>query len=228
MTFGRAVKKAIKEYLRQYGFKYKDYSFRTPHNEDMTFYFYYADETHFRPQYYYVKMAAKITSLHLSNILNDLTEGKLYYMDNPSYVGPMFQMTTTGTDIIHSEFFGSRDMEENMAEFKHVFETTILPIYEKYSCQKTLFTCAIHDKPAIKWCRIAQHYIPLAYYFESRFDEMFQYIDERLNFFKENLEEAPNLSEQIDVFSTMRKNLQIWIEEKRTFKVDDEYMPVFK
>ena len=54
MTFGRAVKKAIKEYLRQYGFKYKDYSFRTPHNEDMTFYFYYADETHFRPQYYYV------------------------------------------------------------------------------------------------------------------------------------------------------------------------------
>ncbi len=243
MTFGRAVKKAIKEYLHQYGFKYKDYSFYKPYNDDMTLNFFYADETHFRPQYYYVKMVAQIVSIHLNEILNELAEGKIDHLQTLTNSSPLVQRVTD-TGIIHSEFFGNRDMEENMAEFRHVFETTILPIYEKYSCQKALFTCAIHDKLSIKWCHNVHHYIPLAYYFEGRFDEMFQYIDERLNFFKESMVDISRLSEQTDIgnamvsnlrcseqmyiLSIMRRNLQIWIEKKRAFKVDDEYLPVFK
>ena len=243
MTFGKAVKKAIKEYVSQYGFKYKDYSFYKPYNDDMTLNFFYADETHFIPQYYYVKMFAQIVSIHLNEILNELAEGKIGHLQPLNYSSPLFQ-GVTDTDFIHSEFFGNRDMEENMAEFKHVFETTILPIYERYSSQKALFTCAIHDKPAIKWSVNAHHYIPLAYYFEGRFDEMFQYIDERLNFFKEGLIDISRLSkpndignamvtnlkcsEELYILCIMRKNLQIWINKKRVFKVDDEYLPVFK
>ena len=130
MTFGKAVKKAIKEYVSQYGFKYKDYSFYKPYNDDMTLNFFYADETHFIPQYYYVKMFAQIVSIHLNEILNELAEGKIGHLQPLNYSSPLFQ-GVTDTDFIHSEFFGNRDMEENMAEFKHVFETTILPIYER-------------------------------------------------------------------------------------------------
>ena len=243
MTFGRAVEKAIKEYLRQYGFKSKGYSFYKPFNDDLTLYFGYADETHFRPQYYYVKMYVRVVSVHLNEILNELAEGKIDYLQTLTLATPLNQVTTE-TDFIHSEFFGNRDMEENMAEFKNVFETVVLPIYEKYSCQKALFTCAIHDKQAIKWCRYVHHYMPLAYYFEGRFDEMFQYVDERLNFFKESIVDISRLSEQIDIrdailtnlhcseqmyiLSIMRRNLQIWVEDKRAFKVDDECLPVFK
>ena len=42
MTFGRAVIKAIKEYLSQYGFKPVGYAFGKPYTEDMTFYFYHS------------------------------------------------------------------------------------------------------------------------------------------------------------------------------------------
>ena len=73
---------------------------------------------------------------------------------------------------------------------------------------------------------------------------MFQYIDERLNFFKEGLIDISRLSkpndignamvtnlkcsEELYILCIMRKNLQIWINKKRVFKVDDEYLPVFK
>ena len=244
MTFGRAVIKAIKEYLSQYGFKPVGYALGKPYTEDMTFYFYHSMETHFQPQYYYVQIGVQVVSVHLNEILNDLSEGKIEHLQSSlSESSPLFQ-GVTDTNGIHSEFFGNRDIEENMAEFRHVFETTVLPIYEKYSCQKALFTCAIHDKPAIKQSVNAHHYIPLAYYFEGRFDEMFQYIDERLNFFKEGLIDISRLSkpndignamvtnlkcsEELYILCIMRKNLQIWINKKRVFKVDDEYLPVFK
>ena len=243
MTYRGAVTKTIKEYLLQQGFKYKEDEFYKPCNDDMIFRFGCAKETHFRSQYYYVKMYVRVVSVHLNEILNELAEGKIDYLQTLTLATPLNQVTTE-TDFIHSEFFGNRDMEENMAEFKNVFETVVLPIYEKYSCQKALFTCAIHDKQAIKWCRYVHHYMPLAYYFEGRFDEMFQYVNERLNFFKESIVDISRLSEQIDIrdailtnlhcseqmyiLSIMRRNLQIWVEDKRAFKVDDECLPVFK
>ena len=104
MTFGKAVKKAIKEYVSQYGFKYKDYSFYKPYNDDMTLNFFYADETHFIPQYYYVKMFAQIVSIHLNEILNELAEGKIGHLQPLNYSSPLFQ-GVTDTDFIHSEFF---------------------------------------------------------------------------------------------------------------------------
>ena len=244
MTFGRAVEKAIKEYLRQQGFKPVGYAFGKPHTDDMAFYFYHTMETRFQPQYYYIQMGAQVVSVHLNKILHELVEGKIEHLqDSFTESNPLFQ-ATTGTENIYTEFLGERDMEENMSRFRHTFETIILPVYEKYSNQKALFTCAIHDKQAIKKNINVHHYIPLAYYFENRFDEMFQYIDERLNFFKEGIVDISRLSEhtdignamvtnlrcseQIYILSIMRRNLQIWVEDKRVFKVDDEYLPVFK
>ena len=121
-----------------------------------------------------------------------------------------------------------------MAEFDRMYREDIQRIYDKYPDVKSIYTSAAHDEyynlintPCI-W-----YYAPLAYFFEGEFDKAFAFIDDRIERAKyledRELKNWGSVSEEtLDVrrsYLVYRKNLQKWIDERRTFKVGDEYLP---
>lgn len=175
-----------------------------------------------------------VASKSLNDVLYEVTEGMEIADLNPYFVGPVYQCSLDGVGNLYTEFIGARSMEENMAEFDRMYREDIQRIYDKCPDVKSIYTSAAHDEyynlintPCV-W-----YYAPLAYFFEGEFDKAFAFIDDRIERAKyledRALKNRGSVSEEtLDVrrsYLVYRKNLQKWIDERRTFKVGDEYLP---
>ncbi len=246
MTFKREMGKAIKGYLKPLGFKYvaKDFVHIRRYSDDISHRIGYADETHSRPHYYFLKIAVGVASKRLNEILWEATDGEEDSREN--VIGPVYltiyrkalsdEEYSQQKHFIHCEFIGERSMDENLADFDKMYHEHAQTIFNKYSTQKAIFLHPITDpyfnrvhSPCLCF------YVPLAYYFNGDFDKAYAYIDKRIEieekYIKEIQAKGYTISEETlhcrRVYTAMRKNLKKWIEEKRTFLVDDEYLPNF-
>ena len=231
MTFKNQMEKAIKEYLAPLGFKYnaKKYAYIRYFNEDLTQSISYADENHYRKHYYFLRTSATVTSNLLNIILYEVTDGLMDYRggrESPAYLN-----TLDGKEVIHTEFMGERPMEENIADFDRMYKKEVLQVFDKFKTTKDVFLCPLREEFFNPYNRpYVWYYVPLAFYFNSEFDKAFEYIQERLDIEYKMIERfGPHESatQTINIYEAIRKNLKQWIAERRQFKIDDEYLPIF-
>ena len=241
-SFKRESEKAIKELLSQLGFAYKakEYTYFRNMNEDIIYNVNCSMTSCFRNHYYEVKINPSVASRSLNYILHEVTDGRVDFRD--TFAGPIWRYwDNISKSQIFVEFIGDRPMEENVKDFKEAIEKNALPLYALYSTQKSIYTFASDLDNYDNKTYYRDDYVPLAYFFKGEFDKAFTYIDE---FIKKQQELAkvaempptrPGLHlnpeayyKDIETFQTYKKNLQKWIEEKRQFKVDDEYLPIYK
>ena len=228
--------KAIKEYLAPLGFKYnaKKYAYVKKVNEDLTQMIRCSEETHYRKQYFYLRISATVSSNLLNEILYQVTDGIMDYRgecESPAYLN-----TLDGKEVIHTEFMGERPMEENIADFDRIYKKDILQVFDKFRTTRDVFLCPLREEffnPYNRCC--TWYYVPLAYYFNSEFDKAFEFIDKRIEIAKGSeariIERYGSLddedTEDRRTYEAMHKNLKQWIAERRQFKIDDEYLPHF-
>ncbi len=234
MTFKRQMEKAIKAYLGQYGFKYypKVYSYEKRLNEEISYSIGHTTASCYQKQYFELRIFVTVASRSLNEILYEVTNGIIDYRDfdgSPAYINVL-----DDDSAMEMMFTGERSIEENIAEFDRIYKEQVQRVFEKYCSMKSIYTCPLHDKNFnILNTPYIFFYIPLAYYFEGRYDEMFKHIDKRLEIedvhIKKVLERYGELREETteyrDAYLNMRDNLKKWIVEGRQFKVDDEYLP---
>ena len=178
MTFKNQMEKAIKEYLAPLGFKYnaKKYAYVKKVNEDLTQMIRCSEETHYRKQYFYLRISATVSSNLLNEILYQVTDGIMDYRgecESPAYLN-----TLDGKEVIHTEFMGERPMEENIADFDRIYKKDILQVFDKFRTTRDVFLCPLREEffnPYNRCC--TWYYVPLAYYFNSEFDKAFEFID---------------------------------------------------
>lgn len=230
MSYEGQMERAVKKVLKPQGYKYDSeiYAHIKPISTDIDHQIRYSVEHRFRAHYLFLGFAVQVISKSLNEIIYELTDG-LADWRNYSF-GPIFQTHIDDENEIYTEFLGERTMEENISCFVKVYENMIVPILDKYTTQKSIYTCAIHDNMAVKHNRHNSVFIPIAYYIEGEFDKAIEYIDSYVLKQRQAKIEYPNvttLDDRIVLFEAYKKNLLKWIQEKRTFKVDSEYLPVF-
>ena len=73
--------------------------------------------------------------------------------------------------------------------------------------------------------------MPLAYFFNSEFIKAFKFIKERLEIVEYLINEfglnETNI-ETLEIYRNYSQNLTKWINDRRIFKVDDEYLPIYE
>ena len=231
MTYKREIEKAIKSYLAPLGFKYnaKKYAYVKKVNEDLTQMIRCSEETHYRKQYFYLRISATVSSNLLNEILYQVTDGIMDYRgecESPAYLN-----TLDGKEVIHTEFMGERPMEENIADFDRMYKKEVLQVFAKFKTTKDVFLCPLREEFFNPYNRpYVGYYVPLAFYFNSEFDKAFEYIQERIDIEYKMIERfGPHESatQTINIYEAIRKNLKQWIAERRQFKIDDEYLPIF-
>ena len=231
MSYKREMEKAIKGYLAPFGFKYKAQycSYVRMLNEDIEQSRSYADETHNRNHYFFLRVSATVSSMSLNEILYEITDGKIDFRDFVST--PAYLNTLDGMDVIHTEFIGERPMSENIESFANMFQYDIQTVFDKFKTQKEIYLSPIREKYFNPYNRVdVWYYVPLAYYFNGEFDKAFAFIDERVRIAYELIErfgKSETDLKTLNIYEAYRKNLKNWIAKKHTFKVDDEYLPRF-
>ena len=229
MTYRREIEKAIKAYLSQYGFKHypEGFGYEKRLNDEFSYSLLCTTTSYFK-----VNIAVTVTSKSLNEILYEVTNGIIDYRNvagSPAYINVL-----DDDSAMEMMFTGERSIKENIAEFDRIYKGQVQSVFDKYSSMKSIYTCPLHDKNFnILNTPYIFFYIPLAYYFEGRYDEMFKHIDKRLEIedvhIKKVLERYGELREETteyrDAYLNMRDNLKKWIAEGRQFKVDDEYLP---
>jgi len=239
IPFKRQMEKAIKGYLSPLGFKYfpKEYIYIRYYSDDIVQSIRYADETHSKPRYYFLRTAIGVGSLSLAQILGEVTNGLRGNYIHPT--GPAYFLNNKDIDnpfddtlYIHSEFIGDRPMEENIADFDRMFKEDAQLIFDKYITQKAIFLCPITD-PFFNQIHSLDNwfYVPLAYFFNSEFIKAFEFIKERLEIVEYLINEfglnETNI-ETLEIYRNYSQNLTKWINDRRIFKVDDEYLPIYE
>jgi len=240
MTYRREVEKAIKGYLYPLGYKYKPkkYRYYRLYTEDITHDICFADETHGRRQYYFMRAAIGVGSKTLNDILFEVTDGIIDYRDLD--IGPVYHSRLkfnterySDYEYIHCEFIGDRPMEENIADLDRMYKTDAQFLFDMYNTQKAIYTCPAHEEvlpfnpvntPGVFY------YGPLGFFFDGQFDKAFEYIERWIQIAKENINMygvCDEFLESKSAYEAMRKNLKKWIAERRQFKVDDEYLPSY-
>lgn len=235
MSYRKEVNKNINEYLKAHGFAYKSkkYIYVRDYNDDIVQGIGFAEETWHVPLRYFMRTFITIASKSLNDILFEVSNGMLDY--RKKYTSPAyFCQYNDGIeyeDCIHTIFISNKSMEDNIHEFDIMFNGVVQMIYKKYSKQKDIYLCPITDKyfnqikAPCNW-----YYVPLAYFFNGEFRKAFMFIDERIAIENRMIERfGPHSSsdETISIYETYRSNLEKWIADKRQFKVDDEYLPVY-
>ena len=238
MTYRNEVEKAIKGYLYPLGYKRKpkSYKYHYAYNNDISRSIGFADETHGRTHYYFMRTFIGVSSRSLNDILCELTDGIIDHRD--LNIGPVYQcsikkLTYSDDDYIHCEFIGDRPMEENIADLDRMFKTDAQFLFDMYSTQKAIYTCSAHEEvlpfnpvntPGVFY------YGPLGFFFDGQFDKAFEYIERWIQIAKENINMygvCDEFLESKSAYEAMRKNLKKWIAERRQFKVDNEYLPSY-
>lgn len=241
MTFKRESEKAIKELLSQFGFAYKakEYIYFRNMNDDIIYMINCAMMSCFRNHYYEVKICPSVTSRSLNYILHEVTDGRVDFRD--TFAGPIWRYwDNISKSQIFVEFIGDRPMEENIKDFKEAIEKNAMPLFDSYKTQASLYSFASDLDNYDNKTHYRHNYVPLAYFFKGEFDKAFTYIDEYIKKQQELAKAAempptrPGLHlnpetyyKDIETFQTYKKNLKKWIEEKRQFKVDDDYLPIY-
>jgi hypothetical protein len=150
---------------------------------------------------------------------------------------PAYLNTLDGKEVIYTEFIGERTMEENIADFDRMYKEDVLQVFDKFKTTKDVFLCALREKYSNPYNRpCTWYYVPLAYYFNGEFDKAFEFIDKRIEIAKGSEARILSRYNSLDdedtkdrrVYEAIRKNLKQWIAKQRQFKVDDEYLPIFK
>lgn len=241
MTYKQEVIKAIKAYLIPLGFKKrpKCAGFLKHFTDDITHNVGFSFETHGRSHYYFLRTCIGIGSHSLNDILYEVTDGMVDHRE--LNIGPVYHSRLifntdhySDYDYIHCEFIGDRSMEENIADLDHMYKTDAQYLFDMYSTQKSIYTCSAHKEvlpfnPANTPCVF--FYGPLGYFFDDQFDEAFKYIDRQIEIDNKNIRDFGVCDESLEskrAYKAMRKNLKRWISEHRQFKVDDEYLPLYK
>ena len=231
MTYKREIEKAIKGYLAPFGYKYnvKDDEFIKKINDDLTQTICYADATRGRKQYHLLTVISTVSSNLLNDVLYQITDGLMNFRG--VCASPAYLNTLDGKEVIHTEFMGERPMEENIADFDRMYKKDILQVFDKFKTTKDVFLCPLREEFFNPYNRpYVGYYVPLAFYFNSEFDKAFEYIQERLDIEYKMIERfGPHESatQTINIYEAIRKNLKQWIAERRQFKIDDEYLPIF-
>ena len=247
MTYKREIEKAIKGYLAPLGFKYyvKDDEFIKKINDDLTQTICYADATRGRKQYHldltqticYADATRGRKQYHLltvistvsSNLLNEiLYQASDGMMDFRSVcASPAYLNTVNGKEAIHAEFIGERTMEENIAAFDRVYKEDVLQVFDKFKTTKDVLLSPLREEFFNPYNRpYVRYYVPL---------KAFEFIDKRIEIAKGSeariIERYGSLddedTEDRRTYEAMHKNLKQWIAERRQFKIDDEYLPIF-
>ena len=122
---------------------------------------------------------------------------------------------------------GERPMEENIADFDRMYKKEVLQVFDKFKTTKDVFLCPLREEFFNPYNRpYVRYYVPIALFFNSEFDKAFEYIQERLDIEYKMIERfGPH--ESATIYEAIRKNLKQWIAERRQFKIDDEYLPIF-
>ena len=236
MTYRREVEKAIKSYLHPLGFKFrpKMYKYNRRYSNDIMQTIGFADETHGRPHYYFMRTFIGVSSISLNEILFELTDGIIDHRDYS--IGPVYHCRLiydnkpySDYQYIYCEFIGDRPMEENIADLDRMYRADAQYLYDMYNTQKSIYTCSAHEEilpfnPIGSPCVF--YYQPLGFFFDGQFDKAFDCIEQRIRIEKGG-ETCDESIECINAFMAMRKNLRKWISNGRQVKVDDEYIPSY-
>lgn len=216
MSYKVEVLKAIKSCLKSYGFKYKEGYFENTSNPRVTINLLFSMENHFKSHYFYVGMGALIIIPQLNEMLYELTESMV---DLQGKTGPICLRTFNseyGTEEIHSEFYGAKDMEENIRNFNTEITDKIMPAIQVYQTMNDVISALVSDNQKEQLSIWAFYYIPIAYYLKGEYAKALQYIDEYIIRQKELNNMRPNKEYicQIKIFEIYRKNLIRWIDSK--------------
>ena len=241
MTYRREVEKAIKGYMKSLGYKYntKRGAFIDKSKTGLAHTVSFAYETHFRAHYYFMRTYVGVASRSLNDILSEVTDGRVNYGD--IYLGPVYhstikQLKCSDKDYIHCEFIGDRPMEENIADLDRMYNTDVKRLFEAYNTQKSIYTCSAHEEEFLfnpSNSSGISFYGPLGFFFDDQFDKAFEFLDEQIQIEKDTIKACgknvcPDTIEDLKSYEIYRKNLKKWIDERRQFKVDDEYLPTYK
>ena len=140
MTFKQQMEKAIKEYLTSMGFKYapKQYLFYKDNENDLSFCTMYGTTSYHRKEYYELQ-----TMFYIKCPEWDDEVARLFFEKedlNLRFSGPLFFWTPRNIkEKSRVIFTGTRSMEENLAAYKHEFETYGLPLYEKFTTKDIMY-----------------------------------------------------------------------------------------
>ena len=237
MSYKREFEKALKEHLAPWGFKYSkaDSNYSRHFSEDIVQSIGWADERCEEPSWHYLKTFVGIGSVSLEKILSEVTDG-LAGGDVDKPIGPPYFCmhkewisADPRADFIHCRFKPERPMEENIAEFDKMYEEEVVTLFDMYNTQKAIYLCPITDK-YFEGGLYYWYYVPLAYYFNGEFDKAFEFIEERVRIVYELIERfgfSESDATTLELYDNYKRNLKKWIEERRQFKVDDEYLPAF-
>ena len=236
MTYKREIEKAIKGYLAPFGYKYnvKDDEFIKKINDDLTQTICYADATRGRKQYHLLTVISTVSSNLLNDVLCQITDGMMNFRG--VCASPAYLNTVNGKEAIHAEFIGERTMEENIAAFDRVYKEDVLQVFDKFKTTKDVLLSPLREEFFNPYNRpYVRYYVPLAYYFNGEFDKAFEFIDKRIEIAKGSeariIERYGSLddedTEDRRTYEAVHKNLKQWIAERRQFKIDDEYLPIF-
>lgn len=236
MTFRRETEKALKGYLYPLGFKYyaKDYSYIRAVNDDVKHCIGFAEATCSRARYFYLRTFVTVISNSLNEIIYEVTGGNVDLRNTK--VSPAYINVLEDEYLMQVEFIGDRPMEENIAEFDKLYKEKVKQVFDMFNTQKSIYTCPIR----LKFYNVLNvtdlwYYVPFAYYLNREFEKAFSYIEERLKIEEEKqkriLEKYDELTEDdtegLRAYISYYENIKKWVEEKRTFKVDEEYLPRF-
>ena len=236
MTFRRETEKALKGYLYPLGFKYyaKDYSYIRAVNDDVKHCIGFAEATCSRARYFYLRTFVTVISNSLNEIIYEVTGGNVDLRNTK--VSPAYINVLEDEYLMQVEFIGDRPMEENIAEFDKLYKEKVKQVFDMFNTQKSIYTCPIR----LKFYNVLNvtdlwYYVPFAYYLNREFEKAFSYIEERLKIEEEKqkriLEKYDELTEDdtegLRAYTSYYENIKKWVEEKRTFKVDEEYLPRF-
>lgn len=240
MSYKRELEKALKLHLAPLGFKYKakDYRYYRNYSDDIVQGIGWADERYEEPGWHFLKTFVGVGSVSLEKILSEVTDGlaggRIETPSGPPYFcmhGKVVNFSKPNEDYIHCIFKPERSMEDNIAEFDKMYENKVAKLFDMYNTQKAIYLCPITDEyfnemnAPCNW-----YYVPLAYYFNGEFDKAFEFIEERVRIVYELIERfgfSESDATTLELYDNYKRNLKKWIEERRQFKVDDEYLPVF-
>lgn len=239
MSYRKEVEKSVKGYMRSQGFTYnaKRGFFVKKITDDIVFCIGFAYETHGKSQYYFLRIPIGIASISLDNILSEVTNGIIDC--SKFHIGPIYtncidrSRPYSDYKCIHCEFFKNKPIEENIADLDRMYTTDAKRLLSAYSSQRAIYTCSAHREffPFNPFnVPFMFFYGPLGYFFDGQFDKAFEFIEERVNIEKENIKRDGPYEvalKNIETYKIYRKNLKKWIADKRQFKVDDEYLPVY-
>ena len=220
MTFKQQMEEAIKEYLTSMGFKYapKQYLFYKDNENDLSFCTMYGTTSYHRKEYYELQ-----TMFYIKCPEWDDEVARLFFEKedlNLRFSGPLFFWTPRNIkEKSRVIFTGTRSMEENLAAYKHEFETYGLPLYEKFTTKDIMYENMFKPEYSYAFGWFSRWYFPVVSYLYGDYEKAMHYASQTLNELKKSKTGFLNTpSVSLVEYSRFYKNLLAAIKARPDYK----------